>query len=76
MSENGPTMWKLTFGVPFFDAPYGHISLYALGANQKALAYERDYSRFETSVTKKQPSPGTVLNRSSRSRPAKTRATA
>jgi hypothetical protein len=58
MSENGPTMWKLAFGAPFFDAPYGHISLYALGANQKPFACERDYSRFETSVTQEAAQSG------------------
>lgn len=53
-----PPMWKLAFGAPFFDAPYGHISLYALGANQKPFAYERDYSRFETSVTQEAAQSG------------------
>ena len=58
VSANGVSLWRLTFGVPFFDAPYGHIGLYALVANQKPFACERDYSRFETSVTQEAAQSG------------------
>jgi hypothetical protein len=44
-------MWKLTMGIPFFNVPYGHISLYVL-ANQQPFRYGRDYSRFEKSFSK------------------------
>jgi len=49
-SQNGPTMWKQTFGTPFFSTSYGHISLYN-HPNQQPFAYDRDYSRFERGVT-------------------------
>jgi hypothetical protein len=44
-------MWKLTMGMPFFNVPYGHISLYVL-ANQPPFLYGRDYSRFEKGFSK------------------------
>lgn len=50
-SQKGPTMWKQTFGIPFFDTSYGHLSLYRLSPAQQPFAYDKDYSRFENGVT-------------------------
>jgi len=51
-APGGPVMWKFALGVPFFDAPYGHISLYGLGKPaRQPFEYDRDYSRFEKGVT-------------------------
>jgi hypothetical protein len=49
-SQKGPTMWKQSLGIPFFDASYGHISLYSLSPAQQPFAYDRDYSLFEKGV--------------------------
>ena len=46
-SQKGPSMWKQTFGIPFFDTSYGHISLFNLSPAQQPFAYDSDYSRFE-----------------------------
>lgn len=50
-SEKGPTMWKHTFGAPFFATSYGHISLFSLSPDQLPFAHDRDYFRFEKRVT-------------------------
>jgi hypothetical protein len=47
--EVGPTMWKTSLGIPLFNVPYGHISLFSRPA-QQPFAYDRDYSRFETGI--------------------------
>lgn len=43
-STNGPTMWKQTFGVPFFDVPYAHISLFR---RPQPFAFDTDYFLFK-----------------------------
>jgi hypothetical protein len=53
-SQAGLDMWKLTLGIPIFDAPYGHISIYGTGSlspTRQPFNYERDYSRLEAVVT-------------------------
>jgi len=53
-SQAGLDMWKLTLGIPIFDAVYGHISIYGTGSlspTRQPFNYERDYSRLETGVT-------------------------
>jgi hypothetical protein len=53
-SPDGLILWKYTFGIPFFDAPYGHISVYGLSSLTPArqlFEYDRDYPRFESGVT-------------------------
>jgi hypothetical protein len=53
-SQAGLDMWKLTLGIPIFDAAYGHISIYgtsSLSPTRQPFNYERDYSRVETVVT-------------------------
>ena len=60
-SQQGPTMWKQTFGIPFFDASYGHISLYSRSPAQQPFAYDRDYSRFEERVTQEASQSGYKL---------------
>jgi|ERR1700687_1731212 len=47
-SPEGPTMWKESFGIPFFNAPYGHISLFR---PQQPFSFDRDYARFKKGVT-------------------------
>lgn len=47
-SEEGPTMWKESFGIPFFKAPYGHISLFR---RQQPFSFERDYLQFRNGLT-------------------------
>jgi hypothetical protein len=42
-SEAGPVMWKQSFGIPFFNAPYGHISLFR---RPEQFSFDKDYSRF------------------------------
>ena len=54
-------MWKQTFGIPFFDTPYGHISLFSLSPAQQPFAYDRDYSRFENGVTQEASESGYQL---------------
>jgi hypothetical protein len=46
-SPEGPTMWKEGFGAPFFNASYGHISLFH---RPLPFLYERDYARFKQAV--------------------------
>ena len=50
-SQMGPTMWNPALGIPFFDAPYGHVSLYSR-PDQQPFAHDRDYSRFEIGVSR------------------------
>jgi hypothetical protein len=53
-SSEGPILWKYTFGIPFLDVPYGHISVYgpsSLSPARRPFEYDRDYSRFESAVT-------------------------
>lgn len=53
-SQEGPNIWKMTLGIPIFDAPYGHISIYGLTGSssvRQPFDYDRDYSRFEGAVT-------------------------
>lgn len=59
-SQMGPTMWKHTLGIPLFNAPYGHISLYSR-PDQQPFAYDRDYSRFEKGVTQEADQSGYQL---------------
>ena len=47
----GLTMWKQALGVPLFDVPYGHISLYSLGPDQQSFAHDGDYSQFDIGIT-------------------------
>jgi hypothetical protein len=53
-TQEGPTMWRLTLGIPIFDTPYGGISIYGLSGSsptREPFEYDRDYSRFEEVVT-------------------------
>jgi hypothetical protein len=59
-SQMGPTMWKHTLGIPLFNVPYGHISLYSR-PDQQPFAYDRDYSRFEKGVTQEASQSGYQL---------------
>jgi hypothetical protein len=43
-SQEGPTMWKESFGIPFFNAPYGHISLFR---RPSPFSFDSDYARFK-----------------------------
>jgi len=60
-SQMGPTMWKHSLGIPLFNVPYGHISLYSR-PDQQPFAYDRDYSRFEKGVTQEASQSGYQLN--------------
>jgi RHS repeat-associated protein len=53
----GPAMWKHNLGIPLFNVPYGHISLY-MQPDQQPFAYDRDYSRFEKGVTQEASQSG------------------
>jgi hypothetical protein len=60
-TSEGPVMWKYAFGVPFFDAPHGHISVFGLSSVNEApkpFAYNTDYSRFEKGVTQEAAQSG------------------
>ncbi len=59
-SQMGPTMWKHTLGIPLFNVPYGHISLYSR-PDQQPFSYDRDYSRFENGVTQEAGQSGYQL---------------
>jgi hypothetical protein len=48
-SRNGPVMWKQTFGVPFFNASYGHISFF-LRPPKQPFSFERDYIQFKNGL--------------------------
>jgi hypothetical protein len=48
-SQEGPTMWKESFGIPFFNAPYGHISLFH--RPQPPFSFDRDYAGFKQRLT-------------------------
>src|SRR5258708_28714928 len=47
--QEGPTMWKESFGIPFFNAPYGHISLFH--RPQPPFSFDRDYAGFKQGLT-------------------------
>src|SRR5467141_4334772 len=49
-SQEGLTMWKESFGIPFFNAPYGHISLFHRPP-QQPFSFDRDYVRFKQELT-------------------------
>jgi hypothetical protein len=40
--QAGPTMWRTTLGIPFWNAPYGHISVYHLPGEQD-FEFTRDF---------------------------------
>jgi hypothetical protein len=50
-SEQNPTMWKFSFGAPFLNSSYGHISLFHRPAGQSPFEFGRDFERFAASVT-------------------------
>jgi hypothetical protein len=45
--ENGPAIWKLSFGAPFFDAPFSHVSFFST----KPFAGTSDTERFFQAVS-------------------------
>lgn len=47
-SATETAMWKQSFGIPFFNVPYGHVSLYR--SPQKLFSLDRDYSRFKAAL--------------------------
>ena len=54
-------MWKTTLGIPFFDVPYGHFSLYSRSATQLPFAFESGYSRFEKNIIQSETQSGYQL---------------
>jgi hypothetical protein len=57
-SEAGPVMWKQSFGIPFFNAPYGHISLFR---RPEQFSFDRDYSRFTNELAQDASERGYML---------------
>jgi hypothetical protein len=47
----GPTMWKPTLGVPFFSAPYGHISVFHVPSDRQPFVYARDFQSFSDAIS-------------------------
>lgn len=48
-SRDGPTMWKLNFGIPLLAVPYGHISLFSRPG--EPFLFSQHYRRFAASVS-------------------------
>jgi hypothetical protein len=46
--EKGPAIWKLSFGAPFFDAPFSHVSFFSA---KKPFAGTSDTERFFQAVS-------------------------
>ena len=44
--EKGPAIWKLSLGVPLFDAPFSHVSFFSLKPDAKAFVGTSDTARF------------------------------
>jgi hypothetical protein len=68
-SKMGPAMWKHTLGIPLFNAPYGHISLYSRRINDHLhmIGIILDSKKV---LLKKPSDPSTNSDRNERSRSA------
>lgn len=62
-SSYGTMMWRTTFGIPFFDVPYGLISLF-LRPPRQPFSYERDHAQFKDSLVRDASGRGTNLRQS------------
>ncbi len=47
-SETATVMWKQSLGIPFFNVPYGHISLFR--PPQQVFSFDRNYGRFKSEL--------------------------
>lgn len=50
-SKNEIDMWKLTFGTPLFDMPYGYIHIFLRPSEQRFL-FEKHYSKVKNNLVK------------------------
>ena len=51
MSLAGPMMWRPTLGVPFFNAPYGHISVFHVPGNRQHFVFTSDFQSFSDAIS-------------------------
>lgn len=49
-SPTRATMWRQSFGIPFFNVPYGHISLFSR-SSEDGFLFGRDYNGFKSGLT-------------------------
>jgi len=47
--DGGPAMWKASFGIPFFQVPYGLISLFHRPQGE-SFTFDEDYSQFKNAL--------------------------
>ncbi len=55
-------MWRPTLGIPLFNVPYGHISLYHLRPTPQPFVFDRDYGRFRKATIQEANHSGYHLN--------------
>jgi hypothetical protein len=49
--DDKPAFWNLSFGIPLWNAPYAHISVFRVSARQQPFSYKEDYEKFSRGVT-------------------------
>jgi hypothetical protein len=49
--KSGLTMWRPTLGVPFFNAPYGHISVFHDPIDVQPFVYKKDFQSFSDTIS-------------------------